>query len=399
MQVSRFVRSPRSRSPRRAPPRLQGVALVGSSGGSTSRSFSVPQFAEQLAALGGCRLAALQLVESATPLDRADERTVAALWRLGPMAAASSHSQGALAPQMQTAQGSLKTVNAAAARADSDLAGAIDLGAIDALVMVSADPLGTNARALAAAIRHQLPVVGTGGASMGIAAEAGALVVEAGGSVGTSTLARSIALAAALARHWKKPYIPILPPPNVALLPLLDAALPAVLCAVLLRALPPTLPGILAGAGAAAPGALAVSVATLAARRAANIGDEGALAGAIAGGLTVGIGAASSAAAALAAGVCAGLGCRTLLRHALALGLPPPPPRSTPSAARAPSRAWAALRSRPMRRRPPTRRGSLSRRRLRWRHRRRRRSAPSRAPRRRCSRCEAATTPCSSRSS
>ena len=170
-------RTPRSKSPSRGAPRLRGIVLVGSSGGSTSRTFSVQQFAEQLAAIRGCRLAALQLVESATPLDRADERTVAALWRLGPMAA-----------QMQTAQGSLKTVNAAAARADADLAGAIDGGAIDALVMVSADPLGCNSRALAAAIRHQLPVVGTGGASMGVAAEAGALVVEAGGSVGTSAL-------------------------------------------------------------------------------------------------------------------------------------------------------------------------------------------------------------------
>ena len=103
--------------------------------------------------------------------------------------------------------------------------------ATEALAKATGSVTDAVTRLHVAALNGDLAVLRALASRLGVAAEAGALVLEAGGSVGTSALARSIALAAALARHYKRPYTPVLPPPNLSHLPQLDAALPAVLCA------------------------------------------------------------------------------------------------------------------------------------------------------------------------
>ena len=175
------------------------VALAGSGGGSTRRSDAheeVSALHTQLDALGAT-LTHVQLISCEVPLDRASSASGSKLWTLGSSAALT-----------QRAAGTLGEVNAAAEACDAELASAIDRGEVGALLLVSADvaaATGVNRRALAAAVRARVPVCGTGGASLGLAAEAGARLLEVSGSVGTTSHTRAIAVSATLARNWRGP--------------------------------------------------------------------------------------------------------------------------------------------------------------------------------------------------
>ena len=170
------------------------VALAGSGGGSTRRSDEeVSALQTQLDALGAT-LTHVQLISCEVPLDRASLASRSELWTLASSAAL-----------IQRAKGTLGEVNAAAEACDQELAAAIERGEVGALLLVSADvaaATGVNRRALAAAVRARVPVCGTGGASLGLAAEAGARLLEVSGSVGTTSHTRAIAVSATLARHW-----------------------------------------------------------------------------------------------------------------------------------------------------------------------------------------------------
>ena len=172
------------------------VALAGSGGGSTRRSDAheeVSALQTQLDALGAT-LTHVQLISCEMPLDRASLASRSELWTLASSAALT-----------QRAKGTLGEVNAAAEACDQELAAAIERGEVGALLLVSADvaaATGVNRRALAAAVRARVPVCGTGGASLGLAAEAGARLLEVSGSVGTTSHTRAIAVSATLARHW-----------------------------------------------------------------------------------------------------------------------------------------------------------------------------------------------------
>ena len=171
------------------------VALAGSGGGSTRRSDAheeVSALQTQLDALGAT-LTHVQLISCEVPLDRASLASRSELWTLASSAALT-----------QRAKGTLGEVNAAAEACDQELAAAIERGEVGALLLVSADvaATGVNRRALAAAVRARVPVCGTGGASLGLAAEAGARLLEVSGSVGTTSHTRAIAVSATLARHW-----------------------------------------------------------------------------------------------------------------------------------------------------------------------------------------------------
>ncbi|EOD40881.1 hypothetical protein EMIHUDRAFT_222267 [Emiliania huxleyi CCMP1516] len=243
--------------PRSTPlPPERRVALVGSSGGSTQRGSvqtAVSALAAQLAGIGrahevdsyadegcGCAggaggrgsgaidLSFLVFVGCESPLDGAPGRATAALhataslWCFPDAAPAAS---GRAAIRMR---GELHAVNRLARKADERLAGVIARGDIDALVLVRR--LGsTNRASLLAAAAAGLPVVGTGGSSLGEAARMGVSVLEAGGSVGTTPRSRAVAAAAALAAHWRLPYSVQLPPPQLGLGPVLDATLPVTL--------------------------------------------------------------------------------------------------------------------------------------------------------------------------
>ncbi|WP_120004873.1 PTS transporter subunit EIIC [Nesterenkonia muleiensis] len=182
---------------------LRHIAVLGSSGGNLySHGGSDPakliaDVARQLDA-AGFSFSSVQLVAAETSMDGVRETSSAQLWTLL-----------GNDPQISL-EGTLAEVNAEARRVDAELAERIDTGEIDGLILMSADPEDVNAKALEAAARTQIPVVGTGGTSIASAQQMGVNVISASGTTGTSSVTRAVAYAAGLAKHWKVKYRPAL---------------------------------------------------------------------------------------------------------------------------------------------------------------------------------------------
>lgn len=196
--------APGSTEPRR-------VAVVGSSGGNLrSQGGDDParllgEIQRQLAA-AGFRLVAVQFVAAQASMDSAGDSTPAQLWEL---------SEGHPVP---TVSGTLAEVNEAARTSDSILAERVEVGQVDALVLVSADPTGTNSATVTAATAAGIPAAGTGGTSIAQAERAGLNLVSVSGTTGTTSTTRAVAYVSGLARHWKVRYRPVLghPPLEVS---------------------------------------------------------------------------------------------------------------------------------------------------------------------------------------
>src|SRR5690606_371088 len=84
----------------------------------------------------------------------------------------------------------------------------IDAGHIDGIILMSADPNGTNKEAIAAAIRKRIPIVGTGGTSMAITSSKGGHVIAASGTTGTTNRTRAVSFLSSLAKYWGMSYRP-----------------------------------------------------------------------------------------------------------------------------------------------------------------------------------------------
>ena len=318
----------------RSAPSSRRIALVGSSGGSTLRGAigsEVEAVKTQLAQLSPqltVTLDAICFVETACPLDHAnDDTTPAKLY--------TAHSGLAVC----TTDATLRLVNMSARQQDASLARTVSAGQIDAIVLISADfgEDGVNAATLRAAVASGTPLLGTGGTSLGQAVEAGAVMLQLSGSVATTSEQRAIASAAALARHWRVAYTPRLPPPEAAILPMLDAILPLILTLSVLHAtsdaarsmLPLAAPRLheyartctrlLTHASRIAP---PVALGAVAARRVAQLGESGLIAGVLAGALTAAAAEGRSGAAALVAGIAAGHVARRALAATHNAGLP-----------------------------------------------------------------------------
>ncbi|KAG8461934.1 hypothetical protein KFE25_013953 [Diacronema lutheri] len=273
----------------------RAVALIGSSGGGgATLGHGDPNALRaaldwQLAAIGGgARIVEAQLVVCAAPLDFAAGAERASLWACG--------GEGEL---VCVARGSLAQVNARAHELDARLAERLAAGALHGLVSVSADarPGGVNARALKAAGRAALPVAGTGGSSLSMAAaEYGCVLVgNSGGSVATTPESKAIGVAAALAAAWREHFAPASASGGGAWHAPIDGCLPvflAVACAATLadRAAP-LLPPPLASAAAAFAGALRAralppAVGAIAAQHRSGLGELSVLGGALVGALS-----------------------------------------------------------------------------------------------------------------
>lgn len=76
----------------------------------------------------------------------------------------------------------------------------------DGLISISSDPSGVNSSSIRAASQRQIPVTGSGGTSLSIAAaECGVnLVGNAGGSVATTTYTRAVSYVCALVDAWSE---------------------------------------------------------------------------------------------------------------------------------------------------------------------------------------------------
>ncbi|CAM9702862.1 unnamed protein product [Choristocarpus tenellus] len=202
------------------------VALVGSSGGGAA---TMGQF-DALALLGlvrseldaaGIKLAAVQFVSAALPLDTASAEMMASLWEMD-----------VNGDFIRTAQGKLEDVNKIALRKDEKIEALLrsttgdvsplpthplddcgdsvePLPRLDGLVAISFDVHGVNRRAVEAARDMGLPVVGTGGSSLGEAIAMGCNVVgSSGGSVATTNKSKAVSYATGLCGYWGLAYCP-----------------------------------------------------------------------------------------------------------------------------------------------------------------------------------------------
>lgn len=201
--------------------------------------------------------------------------------------------------------GGLDEVNREAARADAVIARAIEEGRIDGLILISCDPFGANRQAVAAAAARKLPIVGTGGTSMGTVKSLGANVVALSGTTGTTNLTRAVSFALALSRHWKLPY-------RMAgakrwreakVSGVMTSSIPAFMAVLLLLSLA-KLPALSALHEAAAIAAAlpAVILSVFAARQLSDLGEATLIAGAVAGLLAAQGGVIGAVLAGLAAG-------------------------------------------------------------------------------------------------
>ncbi|AJY77532.1 PTS sugar transporter [Paenibacillus beijingensis] len=177
------------------------VAVLGSSGGNLFHSGGSDPVSLLREIQTQCRAAditvqAVQFIAAEGSMDHLKGSTPAAMY--GWNAASEGFER--------LAGGTLAEINREAAALDEEIARMIEEGEIDGLILMSADPSGANRRAVEAAARRQLPVVGTGGTSMATVKSKGANVIAFSGTTGTTNLTRAVSYAMALSRYWKLPY-------------------------------------------------------------------------------------------------------------------------------------------------------------------------------------------------
>jgi len=242
-----------------------------------------------------------QLVECSAPLDFAASQTPTVLWTLNPQTKQIERSF----------EGTLDGVNERAQLVDRLISRMIigdEKQRVDGLVSISSDPDAVNQYAFLAAAKTQIPVVGTGGTSLGKAAgELNCNVVgNSGGSVSTTIETKALSFAASLAGVWKLNYEPSVPRPHLH--GILGACLPAFVAVVIANKLSRDLQGThflnwlthgaTAAAGTAAPldisGVLPVVAAVVTASQVAQMGETAVLAGVVAGVLACGCSSSNS---------------------------------------------------------------------------------------------------------
>lgn len=181
------------------------IAIIGSSGGNLFNlggkdPWKLLQEILLQMESAGLICSALQFIAADASMDSAKAQTGAALygWNM---------SQG---EPVILAKGTLQEVNEAAERLDAEIAEQIELGEIDGIITMSADPEGCNRLAFEAAADHKLPVTGTGGTSMALLQARGVSVISASGTTGTTNRTRAVAFVTSLSKHWRIPYRPVI---------------------------------------------------------------------------------------------------------------------------------------------------------------------------------------------
>lgn len=183
---------------------MKKIAIIGSSGGNLyNLGGATPEklLAEIYAQCDALdiQIAGVQFIAAQASMDGINPNTPAALYALTPSMDT---------PPQAVFQGLLSDVNQHAHQWDIQLAQQISAGEIDGLIVMSAAPDGANREAIAAAVAHQIPIVGTGGTSMAMIAALGANVIATSGTTGTTNRTRAVSFIASLARVWKMKYRP-----------------------------------------------------------------------------------------------------------------------------------------------------------------------------------------------
>ena len=302
------------------------IAVVGSSGGNLysiggKEPYKLLEEIRQQAEAADIEVADVVFVAAKQSMDSAGDRTQAELISWDAEA-------GEPAGRGQDA---LPEVNKQAAAADQALAGAIERGEIDGLVLVSADPKGTNAASVAAAAGKNLPVAGTGGSSMAYTKALGAHVIATSGTTGTTNRTRAVAAISAFSRLWGLKYRPVIGRKTagaeggdnvfsrISLRGIMIASLPGFIAMALVLALS-KIPGTegLSSAFDLLIGALPVVVAAMAAKQVSGLDEVGIVAGIVAGVLSTDGGVIGG----LVGGVLAGILAYYLVRWTFRMNFP-----------------------------------------------------------------------------
>ena len=179
------------------------VAILGSSGGNLytlggKDPMKLLQEIHAQCVAANVGIAAVQFIGAKASMDTVQETTPAELyvWDSSTQTARVAFS------------GTLREVNEQAVHIDNEVAQQIDAGHIDGIILMSADPNGTNKEAIAAAIRKRIPIVGTGGTSMAITSSKGGHVIAASGTTGTTNRTRAVSFLSSLAKYWGMSYRP-----------------------------------------------------------------------------------------------------------------------------------------------------------------------------------------------
>jgi len=289
---------------------VKRVAVIGSSGG---HLFSLGgkdpggllgEVFKQIGATGAS-VTKMAFVAASASMDQVSDKTHSALW---------VESEDGFAKEFE---GSLREVNEKAEIKDKEIARAIELGEIDALVMISADPRKTNKAVTAAAAKAKIPAVGTGGSAMADSQALGVNVISMSGTTGTTNRTRAVGYASALAGHWKVSYSPIIGKATetasgsvwsrISLRGIMVASLPGFIAMALILALGQIsfLQGTVGPLFELLVGALPVIVATIGARQVSGLDEVGIVAGVVAGVLSKDAGILGGIVGGVVAGVAA----------------------------------------------------------------------------------------------
>lgn len=147
----------------------------------------------------GVEVAAVQFIAAEASMDVAKPHTPASVYALT--------TENQQKPQ-RIFQGKLSEVNASVVESDRQIAEMIRSGAIDGIVVMSADPGKANHEVFTAAVEMKTPIVGTGGTSMALVAAKGANIVATSGTTGTTSRTRAVSFVASLCKHWGIKYKP-----------------------------------------------------------------------------------------------------------------------------------------------------------------------------------------------
>jgi fructose-specific phosphotransferase system IIC component len=181
---------------------MKRVAIIGSSGGNLFNlggkepEALLTEMKKQLEA-AGLEVAWVQFVAAAQTMDGIKPSVPASLWTI---------ENGVL---VDSERKKLEEISVAAGKIDAKIADAIGKKAVDALVMISADPDGVNRLVVEAGAKERLPATGTGGTSVSKAQAMGLNVISASGTTGTTNRTRAIASAVSLAKYFGNKYHPV----------------------------------------------------------------------------------------------------------------------------------------------------------------------------------------------
>lgn len=310
---------------------MKKAAIIGSSGGNLFNlggkepGALLTEMKKQLEA-AELELVQVVFVAAGQSMDGINNNAPAVLWTL---------ENGVLA---ESEKKSLADINVLAKEQDKALAAEISGGKLDALVLISADPNGTNRLSVEAAAKAGIPATGTGGSSAARAQAMGLKMLAVSGTTGTTSRTRAIASALALSKHFGTRFRPVLgsveggglwgsPFKRINVRGVLMASLPGFIATALALAIWQILSKAAPESGVTALfetiqqkllEALPVIIAAVAARQISGHNEAGIVGGVVAGVLSTGGGILGG----LAGGILAGIFIHYVILFALGKGWP-----------------------------------------------------------------------------